>query len=189
MACPQIICLNGTSSSGKTAIAQKLQELLPRIYLNFSIDSILYALPGSALFRMTHGQDISDLNYAQLVRSFNACVCRLAEVGNFLVIDNAMITREQVTDLLTNLEGFTVLLVGVHCSLEELNRREQNRQDRTIGEAAAQIHLVHRWFIYDLEVDSSTKSAAELAGEIMDYIDSVVVLNGCDKTLANIQKQ
>ncbi|MBX3331234.1 MAG: hypothetical protein KF722_12575 [Nitrospira sp.] len=178
MVCPQIICLNGTSSSGKTAIAQKLQELLPRIYLNFAIDSILYALPGSALFRMTHGQDISDLNYVQLVRSFNACVCRLA-----------ITSSEQATDLLTSLEGFSVLLVGVHCSLEELNRRERNRQDRTIGEAAAQIHVVHRRFIYDLEVDSSTKSAAELAGEIMGYIHGVVVLNGRDKTLTNIQKQ
>ncbi len=187
MVYPQVICLNGTSSSGKTAIAQKLQELLPRIYLNFSIDSILYALPGNALFRMTHGQDISDLNYPQLVRSFNACVGRLSEMGNFLVIDNAMTTREQVSDLLTSFEGFTVLLVGVHCSWEELDRREQNRQDRTIGEAAAQIHLVHRWIIYDLEIDSSTKSAFEIAGEIMDYINGVDVLDGRSKTLANIQ--
>lgn len=69
MVCPQVICLNGTSSSGKTTIAHKLQELLPEIYLNFSIDSILYALPGSALFRMTHGQGMSDPNYVQLVRS------------------------------------------------------------------------------------------------------------------------
>lgn len=138
---------------------------------------------------MTHGQDISDLNYAQLVRSFNACVRRLAEMGNFLVIDNAITTPEQATDLLTSLEGFTVLLVGVHCSLEELNRRERNRQDRTIGEAAAQIHLVHRWFIYDIEVDSSAKSASDLAGEIMDYLHGGVGLNGRNKTLANIQKQ
>ena len=189
MVFPQVICLNGTSSSGKTTIAHKLQELLPGIYLNFSIDNILYALPGSALFRMTHGQDISDLNYPQLVRSFNACVGRLAEMGNFLVIDNAMTTHEQVIDLLTSLEGFTVLLVGVHCSLEELNRREQNRQDRTIGEAAAQIDLVHRWFKYDLEIDSSTKPASALAVEIMNYINGVDVLNGLNKTLANIQNQ
>ena len=55
MVCPQIICLNGTSSSGKTAIAKELQALLPKVYLNFSIDSILYSLPPSALARMTHG--------------------------------------------------------------------------------------------------------------------------------------
>ncbi|MDF0667015.1 MAG: AAA family ATPase [Nitrospira sp.] len=189
MVYPQVIYLNGTSSSGKTTITHKLQELLPRIYLNFSIDSILYTLPGSALFRMTHGQEIFDLNYPQLVRSFNACVGRLAEMGNFLVIDNAITSPEQATDLLARLEGFNVLLVGVHCSLDELSRRERNRQDRTIGEAAAQFHLVHRWFTYDLEVDSSRKSASELAVEIMDYTNGADVLRGRGMTLANLQEQ
>lgn len=134
MVSPQIICLNGTSSAGKTAIAKQLQEkLLPTIYLNFSIDSILYTLPPSALDRMTHGQDIADLNYPHLVGSFNACVARLVELGHFLVIDNAMDRTEHVIDLLERVQGYSILLVGVHCSLEELNRRERQRQDRTIG--------------------------------------------------------
>ena len=115
MVSPQIICLNGTSSSGKTAIAKQLQEFLPRVYLNFSIDSILYTLPPSALSRMTHGQDISDLHYPQLVRSFNACVARLGEMGNFLVIDNAMDRIEQVIDFLERTKEYGILLVGVHC--------------------------------------------------------------------------
>ena len=91
-------------------------------------------------------------------------------MGNFLVIDNAMDRIEQIIDLLESIEGYGILLVGVHCSLEELNRRERQRQDRTIGEAAAQIHLVHRYFIYDVEVDSSAKAPSELALEIMEYV-------------------
>lgn len=188
MVTPRIICLNGTSSAGKTAIAKQLQEkLLPTVYLNFSIDSILYTLPPSALYRMTHGQDISDLNYAQLVRSFNACVARLVEMGHFLVIDNAMDRIEQVVDLLEQIKPYTILLVGVHCSLDELNRRERQRQDRTIGEAAAQFNRVHRGFIYDVEVDSSAKSAFELAEEIVDYIKRVDVLRGCHRTMTHLQ--
>lgn len=188
MVSPQIICLNGTSSAGKTAIAKQLQKkLLPTIYLNFSIDSILYTLPPSALDRMTHGQDIADLNYPHLVGSFNACVARLVELGHFLVIDNAMDRTEHVIDLLERVQGYSILLVGVHCSLEELNRRERQRQDRTIGEAAAQINLVYRAFSYDVEVDSSTKAPSELALEIMDYIKRVDVLHGRDKTMAKIQ--
>lgn len=188
MVTPQIICLNGTSSAGKTAIAKQLQEkLLPTVYLNFSIDSILYTLPPSALYRMTHGQDIGDLNYPQLVRSFNACVTRLVEMGHFVVIDNAMDRTEQVVDLLDRVQPYTILLVGVHCSLDELNRRERQRQDRTIGEAAAQFNRVHRGFIYDIEVDSSAKGASELAGEIMEYIKRVDVLRGRDKTMSHIQ--
>ena len=188
MIAPHIICLNGTSSAGKTAIAKQLQEkLLPTVYLNFSIDSILYTLPPSGLYRMTHGQNISDLNYPQLVRSYNACVARLVEIGNFLVIDNAMDRTEQVIDLLERVSGYNILLVGVHCSLDELNRRERQRQDRTIGEAAAQFNRVHRGFMYDVEVDSSTKAPSELALEIMDYIKRVDVLQGRDKTMASIR--
>ncbi len=188
MVSPQIICLNGTSSAGKTAIAKQLQEkLLPTIYLNFSIDSILYTLPPSALDRMTHGQDIADLNYPHLVGSFNACVARLVELGHFLVIDNAMDRTEHVIDLLERVQGYSILLVGVHCSLEELNRRERQRQDRTIGEAAAQFDRVHRGLMYDVEVDSSTQGPAELASEIMDCIKRVDVLQGRDKTMAYLQ--
>lgn len=188
MVIPQIICLNGTSSAGKTSIAKQLQEkLLPTVYLNFSIDSILYTLPPSALSRMTHGQDIADLNYPQLVRSFNACVARLVEMGNVLVIDNAMVRAEHVVDLLERVQAYRILLVGVHCTLDELNRRERQRQDRTIGEAAAQFNLVHRGIIYDVEVDSSTTGPSELAAEIMDYIKRVDVLRGRDKTMAHLQ--
>ncbi|MCS6297137.1 MAG: AAA family ATPase [Nitrospira sp.] len=187
MVSPHIICLNGTSSSGKTSIAKQLQELLPTVYLNFSIDSILYTLPPSAFSRMTHGQDISDLNYPQLVRSYNACIALLAEMGHFLVIDNAMDRTEQAIDLLERVKGYSILLVGVHCSLEELNRRERQRRDRTIGEAAAQFNRVHRGFVYDVEVDSSTKSPSELAVEIMNYLKRVDVLQGRDKTMTNIR--
>lgn len=188
MVTPHIICLNGTSSAGKTALAKQLQEkLLPTVYLNFSVDSILYTLPPSALYRMTHGQDISDLNYPQLVRSFNASVARLVEMGHFLVIDNAMDRTEQAIDLLERVQSYSILLVGVHCSLEELNRRERHRQDRTIGAAAAKFNRVHRGFVYDVEVDSSIKGPSELAAEIMDYINRVDVLRGRDKTMTNIR--
>ena len=130
---------------------------------------------------------IADLNYPRLVRSFNACVCRLAEMGNFLVIDNAMDTIEQVADLVHNIKGFSTLLVGVHCSLEELNRRERQRQDRTIGEAAAQVHRVHRGFIYDVEVDSTARSPSELAAEIVGYIHRQGEWHGVIKTMEKLQ--
>jgi len=185
---PQIISLNGTSSSGKTAIAKALQELLPRIYLNFSVDSILYALPDSALVRMTTGKDISDLNYPRLDRSFNACVRRLAEMGNLLVIDNAMVRVEQVTDFLHNVSGLSVLLVGVHCSMEVLSRRERQRQDRTIGEAAGQFDRIHRHVVYDVEVDSTIKTPHDLALEIVGHLHGHRERYGVRETLERIRR-
>gem|GEM_PF-4292191 len=44
-----IIYLNGTSSSGKTTVAYKLQELIKEHVFYFSIDTLLYTLPKNTL--------------------------------------------------------------------------------------------------------------------------------------------
>ncbi|MDR4472747.1 MAG: chloramphenicol phosphotransferase CPT family protein [Nitrospira sp.] len=134
MVSPQIICLNGTSSAGKTAIAkQQLQEnCCQRFHLNFSIDSIPEYPAPSALTACDSWQDIADLNYPHLVGSFNACVARLVELpfSGDRQCDGSNRTRHRLPE---RVQGYSILLVGVHCSLEELNRRERQRQDRTIG--------------------------------------------------------
>jgi len=57
-----------------------------------------------------------------------------------------------------------VWLVGVHCSLEELERRERLRGDRQPGLAREQQATIHTGVIYDIEVDttSSTPEACAL---------------------------
>jgi chloramphenicol 3-O phosphotransferase len=65
-----IICLNGPSSSGKTAIAKELQELFGGYPLYFSIDNLLYSLPPSALKRMMTGQKNPGLDYSKLEEGF-----------------------------------------------------------------------------------------------------------------------
>jgi chloramphenicol 3-O phosphotransferase len=168
---PIVILLNGTSSSGKTSIAKALQErLLPRIFLNFSIDSVLYALPPSALKRMTSGQDISDLNFWNLVRSYYGCANALARQGNNLILDDAVTEEGVAKELMASIGGFRTCLVGVHCDLTELTRRERGRGDRTIGEAEWQFAKVHQHLRYDFEVDSTRESVGELAGDIVGYL-------------------
>ncbi|NJL20885.1 MAG: hypothetical protein HC895_08815 [Leptolyngbyaceae cyanobacterium SM1_3_5] len=54
--------------------------------------------------------------------------------------------------------------MGVPCLLVELERRERERGDRTIGEGRS--HLldgVHTWGVYDFEVDTSVRSPQENA--------------------------
>jgi chloramphenicol 3-O phosphotransferase len=48
-----------------------------------------------------------------------------------------------------------VFLVGVHCPLEELERRERARGDRGVGDARRDLETVHTFCAYDLEVDST----------------------------------
>lgn len=52
----------------------------------------------------------------------------------------------------------------MHCPLEELERREQQRGDRTIGEGRSHIEEgVHTLGPYDLEVDTHSQSPQENA--------------------------
>lgn len=59
-----------------------------------------------------------------------------------------------------------VWLVGVHCSLEELEAREQARANRSPGQARAQVVAVQTPGIYGLEVDTSFLSPEACALQI-----------------------
>jgi chloramphenicol 3-O phosphotransferase len=161
---PQILLLNGASSAGKTSLARCLQErFLPELYLNFSIDSILYALPPSVLTRMTTGQDLSDLDYGSLVMGYYAAARALALQGQRLILDDA-VTDERLLPVVEGcLRGLEAVVVGVHCDLEELKRREARRGDRTLGEAERQFPVVHRLLRSHLSVDTTRQSPQEVA--------------------------
>jgi chloramphenicol 3-O phosphotransferase len=70
--------------------------------------------------------------------------------------------------LLTLFEGLDVIFVGVHCPLEELEKREQERGDRKQGMARLQFDQVHAQALYDIEVDTSKLSPQECATRIVD---------------------
>lgn len=163
-----IVVLNGTSSSGKTTIARAFQELAPRVFLNFSIDSILYALPQSVLGRLARGEERAD---PELVRAFYACVRELAGLGHDLVIDHAMTSQAEAEMLRAAVQTHRVLLVGIDCPVEVLVERERTRGDRRIGMAAAQCERVHRWLDYDLRIDSSGVSAEDAARRIVAALE------------------
>ncbi|HEU4888860.1 MAG TPA: AAA family ATPase [Thermoanaerobaculia bacterium] len=167
-----VVVLNGTSSSGKTSIARAFQEAAPSLYLNFSIDSILYALPLSALDRITAGADLSDLNTPELVRAYYACVRQLLDLGHPLIIDNAITTRYQAEQLVAAVASHHVVMVGLDCPPEILTERERIRGDRRKGMAAAQQPRIHSWLSYDLTIDTSQISAQDAAREILHAIET-----------------
>lgn len=174
---PRCILLNGTSSSGKTSLAKALQELLPVMYLNFSIDSILYALPPSDLAAMIEGAPIkrAEYRYDRLVNGFNAAMAGLLSSGNRLIVDNAVTRLEWKVAFDAAVEGHTTFRVGVICELEEARRRETKRGDRAIGTADRKSPLVHKGMAYDLVVDTTRTSASTIAKMIITEIGSSTI--------------
>jgi chloramphenicol 3-O phosphotransferase len=169
---PRCILLNGTSSSGKTSLAKALQELFPVVFLNFSIDNILYALPQSDLAAMINGTPIRrvEYRYDRLVDGFHAAVAGLLASGNRLIVDNALTRPEWKAKFDEAVAGHRTFRIGVTCDPEEARKREVKRGDRAIGTVDRELPLVHEGMAYDLVVDTTRTPASAIADLIIRKI-------------------
>lgn len=179
-----LVVLNGTSSSGKTTVARAFQDAAPSIFLNFSIDSILAALPPSVLQRMLEGMPVADLRLPELVRAFYACTGELLRAGHNLVTDHAVTARYHAESLLAACEGHETFIVGIECPISVAREREAARGDRRRGLADQQFEHIHSWLAYDLVIDTSKQSASDAAAAILEAVAS-----GSSKAAADTRRK
>lgn len=145
-----IILLNGASSAGKTTLAQALQRRLPLPFWHYSIDQLKAAriLPQA---RIDSGEFPWGAQREPFFEGFHNSIRAFAIAGNHLIVEHIVETQTWMDRLLKLLEGVDVFFVGLHCPLEELERREIQRGDRRIGEARADFEVTHRFGRYDFE--------------------------------------
>lgn len=100
---------------------------------------------------------------------FHRGIAAFASAGNDLIVDHLIEFAAWRDELRELLAGFDVFLVGVHCTLEELERRELARGDRRLGEAREHIETdkVHDIGRYDMEIDSTGCAPESLAKEVI----------------------
>lgn len=149
-----IILLHGASSSGKSTIARELLRQLPAPYLHFGFDHLRddRAMP---IERFRSGEFAWADARQSLFVGYERAIAALAGAGNNLVVDYIMETREWRERVEGVLSGFDVFFVGVHCPLDELERREVARGDRPLGDARRDFFMIHQHGTYDVEVDST----------------------------------
>jgi chloramphenicol 3-O phosphotransferase len=150
----KIILLNGASSSGKSTLAQALQQRLSLPFWHYSIDHLLAAniLPRARI----DGGEFPWLDQReQFFEGFHNSLPAFAAAGNNLIVEHIVETRLWMNRLLVLLESFDVFFVGLHCPLEELERRERERGNRRIGEARADFAVTHGFGRYDIELMST----------------------------------
>ncbi|MFC5642904.1 chloramphenicol phosphotransferase CPT family protein [Kitasatospora cinereorecta] len=160
-----IIFLNGTSSSGKSSVAKELLATL---------DGASFHLPVDAFHAMRSKHGYTEADLPEVLRrtwmGFHRAVAGMAAAGNTVVVDHLFSQPWRLDDCLALFPAEDVVLVGLHCPLDELERRERERGDRPPGLAAQQIGPVHSHGVYDLEVDTSVLSPAECARRIRDFL-------------------
>ncbi|MEU4412240.1 chloramphenicol phosphotransferase CPT family protein [Nocardia salmonicida] len=164
----QVVLLNGVSSSGKSSIARQLLIDLERPFFHMSVDMIGAMRSESR----THALDSAEL--ADVLRrtraGFHRAVAAMASVGNDIIMDHVFSEPWRLRDCLTVMNGIDVVFVGVHCPLDELQRREEHRGDRPLGTAAEQIDAVHAHKIYDLELDTGVDTIEDCSAQIITFL-------------------
>lgn len=173
----QVIVLNGGSSSGKSSIARRLQEVLPRPWLTIGTDDFVDALPPS--MHSGEGIEISadggvqvGPEFRQLELAWIAGVVAMVDAGARVIVDEVFLggaaSQGRWRDALGDID---TLWVGVRCEPGTAAEREAARGDRVAGMAAAQATLVHEGVTYDLEVDTTRDEALTCAYAIAAAVE------------------
>lgn len=155
----KIILISGTSSSGKSTLAKCLQKSLPDPFLHVQLDSYIEMLPGTDDWEM----------FQRMVRGLNRSIAVMAEEHNNLIVDHVLIDQAWLEQLVELLRERYVLFVGLYCPLEELERREKQRDARRQGFVRQQFENIHKNKIYDIELDTFVLSAEECAQRVLEF--------------------
>jgi chloramphenicol 3-O phosphotransferase len=153
-----------------------LQQILGEVYLHFSIDSFLDML----LQRYISLEEQEELSPEEgealaafipiLVSGFHHGIGVLASSGVNLIVDHVLQYPHWLRECVELLADQKVLFVGVQCPLEELARREKERE-REEGTARRQYEAVHMHGMYDVEVNTATSSSLECARQVKEGLE------------------
>ncbi len=184
-----VIVLNGPSAAGKSSLQKSVQRLAPVPYLNIGIDNFF-----NDLFPDEHGKlgckaqaDFgNDLRWVtiadnlvylhvgpagqKIIKGMHKAIAAYAKTGNNVVVDYIMYEQSWMCDLLHELQGCPVYMIGVTVPLDVCKAREQALSTSPIGHAGSHYDTVHVGNSYDLWIDNSQGAADEGAMKILEFI-------------------
>ncbi len=173
------IVLNGGSSSGKTSLARRLQELLGPTWLTLGTDDLIRALPngdgpggvGPALeFHEDGSIDLLD-DFLRAEQTWYEGLAAIARCGTGLIVDEVFLGGgASQARLARAMADLTLLWVGVRCHPDVAAARENQRGDRILGMARIQADQVHQGVAYDLVVDTTSTTTDDCARVIVSHL-------------------
>jgi chloramphenicol 3-O phosphotransferase len=184
----QIVVLNGTPRSGKTSIANVIQDTFDGLWMNLGVDGFMRMtparyLPGMGLRPGGERLDIEPL-VQTLYRALYESIAAHSRLGLNVVVDVGhhdayAVPRGILPECARLLGGLPVLFVGVRCPLDTIMERRRNTGWTTGRPADAPVprpvrlwqREVHIPGIYDLEVDTSMLGPKACAAAIRQRLD------------------
>lgn len=160
-----IIVLNGVSSSGKSSLAKEIVSSLPSFFV-FSIDDF------DTVIEKMENREQQKLIPVETEYFYHQNAAMFSDQGISLVLDQMLHDEFTLQSFYQTLKAYPVVMIGVHCGKQELQRRELERANRRIGQAIEQLRFVHRQEVYDVEVDTSTNTLEECARQIVNRVQN-----------------
>ncbi|MCH2157044.1 MAG: chloramphenicol phosphotransferase CPT family protein [Opitutales bacterium] len=160
------IILNGTSSSGKSSIAKRLQARSRVPMIHASLDTFTDMFDWKSVLEADQRGC-----HAAGVDNFHRCLPVLASSSYPIVVDHVFEKMAWHEACFRALESRSIFFVGVYCPLLVLEERERARGDRRVGLARMQYERVHDGKDYDLELNTAEMSADVCAIEILESIE------------------
>ncbi len=154
-----------------------LQDQLEQPYVDLGIDRFIFALPERYLERplwddVLGRADQAGMTGEALVSAMHQAIAAASEAGMNVIADHVLVERPWVEECARLFCDLPAYLVGIHCPLEILEQRERSRKDRTLGQARAQFAVIHKYTIYDAEVDTAKCSSEECARQVIARLAS-----------------
>jgi chloramphenicol 3-O phosphotransferase len=171
---PDVILLNGASSSGKSTFARALQMALPQPYFNYSSDLLVDGGMLPAVDR-TAPDTVTSWNVIRpkFFQAFHRSIPAFVSAGNRLIVEHVVEFDLWLRELVELLSGYCVLYVGFTCPIPEIEARELRRGNRYIGEGRSHIEGgIHAWSEYDLVIDTHARSTAENVAHVLALLPS-----------------
>ncbi|MFC5528333.1 chloramphenicol phosphotransferase CPT family protein [Cohnella yongneupensis] len=175
-----IVFLNGTSSSGKTSISTQLINQDKQKFYHLSVDEFIKGIfefldakyPDINPSTKEDEQKAFQILLDPIISMFYSSIKAFSAIGMNVVVDTVLDNEYWFNACLDLFKGHSILYVGVQCSLQELQRREQLRGDRHIGLAQSQYNKVHSYGEYDIELNTEEMRPDECANKIIEFIQS-----------------
>ena len=184
-----VILLNGSSSSGKTTLAEALQQALSSPYQYIALDQFRDGMPmrvrglnappeteGARGLNVVpaylQGEPVTEIQIGDygdaVLAAMRRSVALFAAQGIPVIVDDLLFKPEYLRDYAQVLDHQSTWLVGVKCDLDVVKQREAQRVGRFPGTAIAHAELVHSHVPeYDIEIDTTQTRPAEAAAAVL----------------------
>lgn len=169
-----VIYLNGVTSTGKTTLTNKIQELSEENCYSFCNDH----------FQNIVSRKFLNKNYIRylieaIVVMYHSAVSA-SKLGIDSVIDGMVteypafqeVFRKSHYDIINEIFGDELMMVEVYCPLEECRRRNIARGDRGENQSQWQYDMMNRDVVHDFKVDTFADDSDTCARQIIDKLKS-----------------